>query len=232
MTSSTTTNYPLSRTTLAMAGCTLFALAVASATPQQALGTPVSTAESEQSIDSKPLPLARRATVEQPGEPHVARDGQRADRRANAARWAGFADHPWLPMAGSLAVVLVVFFALMALLRRGLPAQGGKLPPAVLEVLGQATLAGKQQLHLVRCGHKLLLTCTTTTGTHTLTEIGEPAEVERLIALCRGAGARPSAVLDKRAPAEYGAEYGAEFGKEPSQHSFVRGLYRETSSSV
>jgi flagellar biogenesis protein FliO len=206
------------------------ALAGVSARAQDDFGVQSQPNPAAQPTGELPLPLARRAIVEKPGEPRDVHDSQRLDRGVQPARWAGFADHPWLPMAGSLAVVLVVFFALMALLRRGLPAQGGKLPPSVFEVLGQATLAGKQQLHLVRCGHKLLLTCTTTTGTHTLTEISEPGEVEQLTALCRGAGARTSQISARKAPAEYGAEYGAEFGNEPAQHSFVRGLYRESSS--
>ncbi|MGD9644539.1 MAG: flagellar biosynthetic protein FliO [Pirellulales bacterium] len=176
-----------------------------------------------------PLPLARRGNTAQLDDGRSHNDGQ-LDRRAEATPWARFADHPWMPMAGSLAVVLVVFFALMGLLRRGLPAQAGKLPPEVLDVLGHATLGGKQQLHLLRCGHKLLLTCTTATGTQTLTEVVEPAEVERLAALCRGAGGRVAQQLASKQRDEFQADYGAEFSKDPAQHSFVRGLYRETSS--
>jgi flagellar biogenesis protein FliO len=131
-------------------------------------------------------------------------------------------------MASSLAVVLVVFFALMALLRRGLPAQGGKLPLPVLEVLGHSTIGGKQQLHLVRCGHKLLLTCTTTAGMQTLTEIDEPAEVERLAALCRGTGAREPITARKK----QSDPLGVELGQDPAQHSFVRGLYRESTRAM
>ena len=163
------------------------------------------------------------------GNDHGGNDHGAGDQRAEhepANRWQQITRQPWMPVAGSLALVLVLFFALVAVLKRGMPAQGGKLPAAVLEVLGQAMLGGKQQLHLLRCGDKLLLCCTTATGVQTLTEICEPAEVERLSALCRG-GEKRRAPL---APPKSTPEFGAEFGQEPAQHSFVRGLYRESSS--
>jgi flagellar biogenesis protein FliO len=178
-----------------------------------------------------PLPLERRTSADR-GAAFDRRSGDRNDveQRAGepqpANRWQQITRQPWVPVAGSLALVLVLFFALVAVLKRGMPAQGGKLPAAVLEVLGQATLAGKQQLHLLRCGDKLLLCCTTTTGVQTLTEICEPAEVERLSALCRGGEKRRTPA----APPKSTPEFGAEFGQEPAQHSFVRGLYRESSS--
>ena len=163
------------------------------------------------------------------GNDHGGNDHGAGDQRAEhepANRWQQITRQPWMPVAGSLALVLVLFFALVAVLKRGMPAQGGKLPAAVLEVLGQATLGGKQQLHLLRCGDKLLLCCTTATGVQTLTEICEPAEVERLSALCRGGENRRAPL----APPKSTPEFGAEFGQEPAQHSFVRGLYRESSS--
>lgn len=187
-----------------------------------------------------PLPLERRtsadrgAAFDRRSADHGANDHGGGDHGAGnqhaepeaANRWQQITRQPWVPVAGSLALVLVLFFALVAVLKRGMPAQGGKLPAAVLEVLGQATLAGKQQLHLLRCGDKLLLCCTTTTGVQTLTEICEPAEVERLSALCRGGEKRRAPA----APPKSTPEFGAEFGQEPAQHSFVRGLYRESSS--
>lgn len=181
------------------------------------------------------LPLERRtstnrgAAFDRRRGDHGANDRDAGDQRAEseaANRWQQITRQPWVPVAGSLALVLVLFFALVAVLKRGMPAQGGKLPAAVLEVLGQATLAGKQQLHLLRCGDKLLLCCTTATGVQTLTEICEPAEVERLSALCRGREKRRAPA----APPKSTPEFGAEFGQEPAQHSFVRGLYRESSS--
>ncbi len=191
--------------------------------------------------DARPaLPLERRTSADR----GAALDRRRGDRGANdhgggdhgagdqraepeaANRWQQITRQSWVPVAGSLALVLVLFFALVAVLKRGMPAQGGKLPAAVLEVLGQATLGGKQQLHLLRCGDKLLLCCTTAAGVQTLTEICEPAEVERLSALCRGGEKRRAPLAKPKSTPEFGAE----FGQEPAQHSFVRGLYRESSS--
>jgi len=54
-------------------------------------------------------------------------------------------------------------------------------------VLGRAPLAARQQVHLLRCGRKLLLVSVTPAGAETLTEITEPEEVDRLAGLCRAA---------------------------------------------
>jgi len=222
--------------------CALVARTAAAQTP--ALEEPLAAGKApENSVEaSEPapqrqsLPLGRRtnpdreAAVDRRRGDHGAVDQRAVDQRAGqpepANRWQQITRQPWVPVAGSLALVLVLFFALMAVLRRGMPAQGGKLPAAVLEVLGQATLGGKQQLHLLRCGDKLLLCCTTATGVQTLTEICEPAEVERLSALCRGSEKRRA----RAAPPKSAPEFGTEFGQEPAEHSFVRGLYRDTSS--
>lgn len=222
--------------TLRLALLLACALVTRSAVAQNTVEPFTANAVEPSESDARPaLPLERRTSADRGAAfdrrrgDHGANDHGAGDQRAEheaANRWQQITRQPWVPVAGSLALVLVLFFALVAVLKRGMPAQGGKLPAAVLEVLGQATLGGKQQLHLLRCGDKLLLCCTTATGVQTLTEICEPAEVERLSALCRG-GEKRRAPL---APPKSTPEFGAEFGQEPAQHSFVRGLYRESSS--
>jgi flagellar biogenesis protein FliO len=88
-------------------------------------------------------------------------------------------------VAGSLAVVLGIFFLVAWGMRRATPARSTVLPGEVLEVLGRAPLAQRQQVSLVRCGKKLLLISTTPTGAETLTEITDPLEVDRLAGICR-----------------------------------------------
>jgi hypothetical protein len=51
-------------------------------------------------------------------------------------------------------------------------------------VLGRAPLASRQQVHLVRCGRKLLLLSVSPGGIETLSEIDDPLEVDRLAGLC------------------------------------------------
>ncbi len=98
---------------------------------------------------------------------------------------AGAVAKPW-SLAGSLALVLGVFFLVVWLFRRALPQGRGILPPEAFEVLGRAPLANRQQAQLLRCGNKLLLVCVGAAGAETLTEIIDPAEVERLAEVCRG----------------------------------------------
>jgi flagellar biogenesis protein FliO len=88
-------------------------------------------------------------------------------------------------VGGSLTAVLGLFFLVAWMLRRASPGRAGNLPPEVFETLGRAALASHQQVHLLRCGNKLLLVSVTAGAAETLTEISDPAEVERLVGLCR-----------------------------------------------
>ena len=89
-------------------------------------------------------------------------------------------------MLVSLAVVLGLFFLVAWTLRRSLPRTAQRLPREVVEVLGQAALAHRQQAQLVRLGNKLLLVSVSSSGAETLAEVTDPVEVARLAALCRG----------------------------------------------
>ena len=95
-------------------------------------------------------------------------------------------------VAGSLGVVLGIFLLIAWLFRRAAPQGLTRLPNEAFEVLGRAPLAGRQNVHLLRCGNKLLLVSITPAGTETLTEITDPQEVDRLAGLCRQAGPQSS----------------------------------------
>jgi flagellar protein FliO/FliZ len=104
----------------------------------------------------------------------------------------------------SLAVVLGIFFCAVWVLRRASPGALATLPVEAFEVLGRAALANRHQVHLLRCGNKLLLVSVTVTGAATLSEITDPAEVERLSELCRQTRANVAATTLRRVfrPAE------------------------------
>jgi len=88
-------------------------------------------------------------------------------------------------VVGSLGAVLGLFLVIAWFSRRFAPAGASQLPKEAVELLGQAPLAGRQQMRLLRVGNKLLLVAVSPTGIETLTEITESAEVEHLVALCR-----------------------------------------------
>jgi flagellar biosynthetic protein FliO len=90
-------------------------------------------------------------------------------------------------VVSGLAIVLGLFFAFVWLARKGAPSAAAALPSEVVQVLGRASLAPRQQMQLVRIGDKLLLVAVTATGAQTLTEITDRAEVERLAAACEAA---------------------------------------------
>jgi flagellar biogenesis protein FliO len=109
------------------------------------------------------------------------------------------------PMASGLAIVLGLFLAAAWALRRAAPKSATVLPGEVVEVLGRAPLAGRQQMHLLRCGKKLLLVSVTPTGAETLTEVTDPLEVDRLCGLCRQAHPRSATATFRQVFQQLGA---------------------------
>jgi flagellar biogenesis protein FliO len=87
--------------------------------------------------------------------------------------------------AASLGIVLGLFLLVVLVVRRGMPKNAALLPTEAVEILGRAPLVGRQHVHLVRCGNKILLLCASNTGVETLTEITDPLEVDRLSGICQ-----------------------------------------------
>jgi flagellar biogenesis protein FliO len=84
----------------------------------------------------------------------------------------------------SLTVVVGLFLGVAWLMRRNLPTSVRRLPSEVVETLGRTPLAGRQQMHVLRFGNKLLLVCVSPSGVDTLAEITDPAEIDRVAGLC------------------------------------------------
>jgi flagellar biogenesis protein FliO len=85
----------------------------------------------------------------------------------------------------ALTIVLGLFFLLMWLVRRSARQRTTILPRDVVTVLGRVPLAAKQFAELLRVGNKLVLVCLTAEGAKPLTEVTDPAEVDRLLGLCQ-----------------------------------------------
>ena len=101
---------------------------------------------------------------------------------------------PFATGAASLGIVLGLFLLVVWSVRRGTPKGAGLVPRDAVEVLGRAPIGGKQNVHLVRCGNKIVLINVSATSVETLTEITDPAEVERLQEICRHSAAPAGAV--------------------------------------
>ena len=61
----------------------------------------------------------------------------------------------------------------------------GNLPAEALETLGRRAIDQKLAIHLIRCGGKVLVVGVSPEGARTLSEITDPMEVQRLVAVCR-----------------------------------------------
>ena len=84
----------------------------------------------------------------------------------------------------ALAVVTGLLLLAMWGLKRSMPQSMQLLPAEAASVLGRMPLTGKQFAHLIKLGDKLLLVSITPTGVDTLTEVTDPDQVTRLVALC------------------------------------------------
>jgi flagellar biosynthetic protein FliP len=89
----------------------------------------------------------------------------------------------------SAAVSLGLIVGVLLLVGRGLKRYGFKgtstLPIEAFEVLGRRMIEPKVAVHLVRCGNRVLVLGIGNEGVRTLSEIDDPAEVERLTDACR-----------------------------------------------
>jgi flagellar biogenesis protein FliO len=84
----------------------------------------------------------------------------------------------------ALGVVIGFFLICAYLLRRGTRKSSAALPRDVVCVLGRVPLAARNVAQLLRVGNKLVLVSLTPAGAETLTEVTDPAEVDRLVGLC------------------------------------------------
>ncbi len=90
-------------------------------------------------------------------------------------------------MGTGLAIVIGAFLLFAWTLRRSgrLRAGRGILPDDAVSVLGRVSLTPKQVAQLIKVGNKLVLVALTPGGAETLTEVTDPAEVDRLMGLCQ-----------------------------------------------
>jgi flagellar biosynthetic protein FliP len=88
----------------------------------------------------------------------------------------------------STAVSLAVIVGAIVLVGRWMQKRGFQGPPSLpieaFEILGRRQIEPRVAVQLVKCGERILVLCVTPQGVRTLSEIRDPAEVERLIDAC------------------------------------------------
>lgn len=97
---------------------------------------------------------------------------------------------PWESVATTLSALAIVIGSILIcswLVRRGNRKNASALPRDVVSVLGRVPLAARHVAQLIRVGNKLVLISLTPAGAETLTEVSDPAEVDRLVGLCQQA---------------------------------------------
>lgn len=127
--------------------------------------------------EAAPSPLTR------PGESRPlglkGHNGESASKRKTSGL------QPGVTIGGSLAIVVGLFLIVAWMARRGMPKQPPLLPREAIEVLGRQRFGGKQQeVQLLRIGNKLVLVHVMAGHVEPLSEITDPAEVDRLTGIC------------------------------------------------
>jgi flagellar biogenesis protein FliO len=129
-----------------------------------------------------PSDTANRSAAKAAGESGSARGAVRQTSRVGA---------PWdsiHTVVTALAIVVGAFLLFAWLLRRGTRGTAAALLPAeVISVLGRVPLTARHVAQLLRVGNKLVLISVSPSGTQTLTEVTDAAEVDRLAGLCQQA---------------------------------------------
>lgn len=121
--------------------------------------------------------------------PHDEHGGHRHGNESSATRRLADFGLPAASMykiGTGLAIVIGAFLIFAWALRRGGRNAGrGNLPAEVVSVIGRVPLAARQFAELLRVGNKLVLVSLTPNGAQTLSEVTDPAEVDRLLGLCQ-----------------------------------------------
>lgn len=97
-----------------------------------------------------------------------------------------------------LALVVGLFLLCVSLVRKSKPHATTPLPSDAVAVLGRVPLAGRHFAQLIQVGTKLVLVAVTPDSIQTITEVTEPAEVERLLALCIKSNSRSTSAEFQR----------------------------------
>jgi len=126
-----------------------------------------------------------------------------------------------ITVISSLAIVLGLLLLCVWLLRRGMPKGSSRLPQEVVEILGQAPLTARQNVHLLRLGAKLLLVNVSPAGVETLCEIDDAQEVDRLAGLCKQSTTESTSTVFRNVFQQ--------FSREPSQRGFLGQSLRSNS---
>lgn len=154
-------------------------------TEQSAYAQPANTAAPAAVAPSQPDSPSKQADSRRLSPPTSARSSDKTPRQRESLLTRFHIPQGSAPSTfAALAVVLGLLLLAMWGLKRSMPPSMQLLPAEAASVLGRMPLTGKQFAHLIKLGDKLVLVSITPTGVDTLTEVTDPDQVTRLIAIC------------------------------------------------
>ena len=95
---------------------------------------------------------------------------------------------PWLSGDNGIKLGVVVGILTIAVLLLGKRKDSASIPREAIEILGAVPMAARQSVQLIRFGKKLVLVESSAAGLKPISEITDPAEVERMLDLIQPRG--------------------------------------------
>jgi len=148
--------------------------------------------------DASGRSIGRQAVASSPGargradSPEDRRPARTITRRANSSSTAerrsgskATSTTTFWKTTGSLALIVVLILAAGRILKKRDGAFGHALPTEAVELLGRRSIDGRQVIHLVRLGSRILVLGSSSEGLRSLAEITDPVEIDYLAGLCR-----------------------------------------------
>ncbi len=109
-------------------------------------------------------------------------------------------------IGAGLALVIGLLLLCVSLLRRRGPNPMAPLPRDAVALLGRVPLSPRQFAHLLQVGNKLVLLAISPDRVDTITEVTDPADVERLLTLCAKSNKQSSSAEFQRMLAQLSKE--------------------------
>lgn len=116
--------------------------------------------------------------------------GSSPDSDNGTKKGATTGTEPFIQAGIGLAVVLPLAVIFLFVMKRATPKSMLGLPQEAIEVLGNTALDSKHHLKLIRLGNKLVLLSVSDGNVQPVSEVQDPEEVGRLVAMCQNRNKR------------------------------------------
>ncbi|MDR3182189.1 MAG: flagellar biosynthetic protein FliO [Planctomycetaceae bacterium] len=155
------------------------------AASDEILDKPLKRKKNKNNVQETEPENAAAAAEDETGAETLPAQSKRADWKNKVTSGFGSSLSPMISVAGSLIIVVSLFFLIAILFKKVSPKGSRPLPKEAFENLGRTYITAKQQLQLLRLGNRLILVSVTPDGVSPVSEVTDSDEVLSLLGMCR-----------------------------------------------